>query len=248
MLWNRSHNPIDASTWLLWARLSGQQVAWKGFHGSLLGSLEELAKADGSPYLVYTPFWKNFLTKYEERILPKVRKLPSFPKTAAELGCGIDDLQLLPNTPWYKGFSEHWTPGEEAALARLKSFLKHPVREYGSKRDQPHEKGTSMLSPHLHFGELHPHRVLSLVCQSYGPLEQIQKPDVVQFCKEILWREFSYHLLQHFPKTPSQPLRPAFKDFPWRKNSRLFKAWSRGQTGYPIVDAGMRQLANRLDA
>ena len=113
---------------------------------------------------------------------------------------------------------------------------------YNRFRDFPSNEGTSKLSPHLHFGEIHPQRVLYLIYKKFGELSQISDVNIKQFCKEILWREFSYHLLKHFPRTEKEPLREAFKSFPWRNNNKKFTLWTQGKTGYPMVDAGMRQL------
>ena len=214
----------------------------KAYPGNLLCSTDFLLKKDGLPYLVYTPFWNNFVKKYELAGLSKPKKIPPFSTEVSKFGCSLDSLGLLSKLDWHKGFHDWWQPGEEEALKKTKRFIKKGLAGYNSARDRPAIKGTSMLSPHLHFGEIHPQRVLSLISEQYGSLSKIHNLNTIQFCKEILWREFSYHLLHHFPKTPINPLREVFKNFPWKRNKKHFTAWTRGQTGYPIVDAGMRQL------
>ena len=243
VLFNHSHNPFELKVeQKLRKHLDSQNIATHSFHGSLLCPTDSLLKADGSPYLVYTPFWRNFLKKYKPQSIQGPLKLPSLPAKITSLCVGIESLALLPPLKWHENFHHYWSVGEEAAEKKVKEFIKKGLESYNSDRDLPSQDGTSRLSPHLHFGEIHPQRILSMVESKFGALETIKDPNIIQFCKEVLWREFSYHLLHHFPKTPSQPLRDAFKKFPWKKNQKLFKAWSKGLTGYPIVDAGMRQL------
>ena len=243
VFWNRSYNPSEAKKIAsITKALKETSVAVETFQGNLLCSPVELLKKDGSPYLVYTPFWRNFLTKYTPQKIDKPSKLPAIPNEFKHSEHDVSALQLLPELSWHENFHKYWNPGEQEALKQTKSFLKKKIADYNSARDLPAINGTSKLSPYLHFGEIHPQRILWLVFEEFGDLENITDPNIVQFCKEILWREFSYHLLNHFPKTPTHPLRESFKNFPWKKNKQLFNAWKRGQTGYPIVDAGMRQL------
>lgn len=243
LLWNRRYDPSEAKkVQSLVKALKEEKIQVETFSGSLLCTPEELLKKDGSPYLVYTPFWKNFLSKYKVKKLEKPRSLPPIPEDYIYRGYEVEELCLLPDLTWHKAFHHYWKPSEKEALKQTRSFLKKGLTSYHSKRDLPAVKGTSKLSPYLHFGEIHPQRILWLVAEEFGDLKKIADANIVQFSKEILWREFSYHLLNHFPKTPNQPLRESFKKFPWKKNKRLLTAWTRGQTGYPIVDAGMRQL------
>lgn len=243
VLWNRSYDPSEAKkVYNITQTLKEAKINVETFSGSLLCPPEELLKKDGSPYLVYTPFWRNFLTKYKEKKIDKPRKLPPIPQRFKHIECQLTKLSLLPNLSWHESFHEHWSPGENEALKQTRLFLKKGITSYNFARDIPAVKGTSKLSPYLHFGEIHPQRILWLVVKEFGDLKKLTDPNLIQFCKEIVWREFSYHLLNHFPKTPTQPLRESFNNFPWKKNKRLFTAWSRAQTGYPIVDAGMRQL------
>ena len=127
---------------------------------------------------------------------------------------------------------ETWHPGEAGAQAQMKAFVAHGVKQYPAERDRPDHQGTSRLSPHLHFGEISPRQIWHAA----------QDPAAAPYLRQIVWREFAHHLLFHFPQTANEPLRAEFSRFPWRRNERHFRAWSRGQTGYPLVDAGMREL------
>jgi len=243
VLWNRSYNPKESKTVKqLIKKLTNLDVRYESFEGSLLKNPKSLTKSDGTPYLVYTPFWNNFLKQNQEKILSSPTVLPPLPKNYEHHNTSVENLKILGKNSWYKKFHEFWTPGEKEALRKVSDFLKHKVGQYQSLRDLPHKDGTSCLSPHLHFGEIHPQRILSLVEKNHGPIAKIKDPSIIQFCKEILWREFSYHLLQFFPHTTDLSLKEKFSSFPWRKNKTYFLAWTKGQTGYPIVDAGMRQL------
>ena len=242
LLWNRSYDPSESSKVKTVKERCELFLDVKPYEGNLLCSPEELLKKDGSPYLIYTPFWKNFLSKYVVKKVPQVNKLPPLPQSARGMGCQVEDLNLLPSFPWHEEFHRYWRTGEEEALKKVRNFIKKNIKAYNHARDLPDKEGTSLLSPHFHFGEIHPQRVLSMIADEYGDLSKIRDLNVIQFMKEILWREFSYHLLQHFPKIPTEPFREAFKAFPWKKNKKYFIAWTKGETGYPIVDAGMRQL------
>ncbi|MBR0671472.1 cryptochrome/photolyase family protein [Neoroseomonas soli] len=193
----------------------------------------------GNPFSVYTPFSRAVFALLEG--LPPPLPAPTHLTLApgAPEGLPPDALRLLPRPPvpdWAADFPAHWTPGEEGATARLGAFLEHGLAGYADRRNDPAaEWGTSGLSPHLHLGEISPRQVWHAAREKGGK-------GVETFLKELLWREFSHHLLWHRPEMPTAPLRPEFRAFPWRRDADLLRAWQRGQTGYPIVDAGMRQL------
>jgi deoxyribodipyrimidine photo-lyase len=147
----------------------------------------------------------------------------------------LDALGLLPTIPWDASFHDHWRPGEAGAQERLDSFLSEAVTGYHTQRDRPDCDGTSRLSPHLHFGEISPRQV-------WHALGRRTSRGAETFRTELGWREFAHHVLYHFPHTPEAPLRTQFERFPWDSNPRLLRAWQRGRTGYPIVDAGLREL------
>ena len=161
---------------------------------------------------------------------------------------------------WASGIRGAWNPGETGARVQLEAFLKSAVHRYSEDRNRPDFRGTSRLSPFLHFGEISPREVWHAVREALaaaapaaaprsGAFERTQgggDPSLAwrssQYLAELGWREFAHHLLYHFPGTPEEPLRSEYRAFPWRKDARLLKAWQKGLTGYPIVDAGMREL------
>jgi deoxyribodipyrimidine photo-lyase len=148
----------------------------------------------------------------------------------------LDELKLLPKEQWDTGFKEHWQPGEKGAKNALNAFLSQGIHDYKDGRDRPALKAISRLSPHLHFGDISPRQVIDA-------LKTMEDNDNVEhFKREIRWREFSYYLLYHFPGLPTQNLKTNFDQFPWGNNAEFIKRWQQGQTGYPMVDAGMREL------
>ena len=193
----------------------------------------------GAPFSVFTPFSRAVFAALEG--LPPPLPAPDALTFAAGAPEGLPSAAfgLLPAPPepdWAAEFPAHWTPGEAGASARLATFLRDGLAGYAERRNLPAaEWGTSGLSPHLHLGEVSPRAVWHAAkAQGGAGLET--------FLKELLWREFSHHLLWHRPEMPEEPLRPAFKAFPWRHDAAMLAAWRRGRTGVPIVDAGMRQL------
>jgi deoxyribodipyrimidine photo-lyase len=154
----------------------------------------------------------------------------------------VASLALLPKLDWPSGLAAAWTPGESAALRRLQRFAEEACADYADRRDAPGTLGTSRLSPHLHFGEIGPRQIWHAVRRAALARGRNFSWRDSQFLTEIGWREFAYHLLYHFPRTPEQPLRAHFARFPWRSSGTSLGAWQRGATGYPIVDAGMREL------
>ncbi len=238
--WNRRYEPASI------ARdkelKAGLGVEAKSFNAALLFEPHTVQKKTGGPFQVFTPYWTHCLTlKVEEPV-----KLPGgafaaparWPKSLELVA-----LKLLPTIPWDRGFVDQWTPGEVGALKRLKKFAADAMADYTKRRDLPEFDGTSALSPHLHFGEIGPRQIWALVC-GQGKESGVFPPNrgAQTFLKEVGWREFAHHLLYHFPQTPTQPLRTEFAAFPWRKDAKQLRAWQRGRTGYPIIDAGMRQL------
>jgi deoxyribodipyrimidine photo-lyase len=142
---------------------------------------------------------------------------------------------------WAVGFSDVWTPGEDAARNRLNNFLRSGVAEYHERRNRPDLAGTSRLSPHLHYGEISPRQCWQRA-RAIAEAHPERGKGVEVFLKELLWREFSYHQLAQHPRMPDAPVREPFADFPWKNDAKALRSWQRGRTGYPIVDAGMREL------
>jgi deoxyribodipyrimidine photo-lyase len=150
----------------------------------------------------------------------------------------LEDLELEPKIDWAAGMRAAWRPGEEGAQQELKRFLAG-VEGYASDRNYPSKPGTSRLSPHLHFGEISPREIWHSVLARRN---RENAAAVDAYLREVGWREFAYHLLFHFPFTADECLRREFDRFPWSNNRDLLRRWQRGETGYPLVDAGMREL------
>ena len=194
---------------------------------------ERIKTKTGGAYGVYTPFARAcFEAGVSEDSCPTPAHIPG---VSGISGDTLADWHLLPQTPdWAPGLRATWTPGEAGAHARAQTFLAGPVQHYSATRDLPALPGTSMLSPHLHFGEISPRRLWHQAAQAGSGAHM--------FLKELLWREFSLHLLWQHPDMRRTPIRPEFAAFPWREDAAALAAWQRGQTGIPIVDAAMRQL------
>lgn len=213
------------------ARLKRLGVAAHETGGTLLREPEDLLREDGSPYRVFTPFYKRLLGMGSPGTpLAAPERLPG----PAAWPQSEDPDAILPDLQPERaeGFAATWQPGEKGALRRLEQFQEQ-VASYARHRDFPAEEGVSRLSPHLHFGEVSPRTV-------WYVLEGMPGADT--FLRQLVWREFAHHLLVHFPATPSEPLREEFARFPWGEDEAAFRAWTDGLTGYPIVDGGMRQL------
>ncbi|MGE0595526.1 MAG: deoxyribodipyrimidine photo-lyase, partial [Hyphomonadaceae bacterium] len=208
-------------------------------HGAaLLFEPWEVKTKGGEPFKVFTPFWRACQQMTPRTPLPAPRGLRFF-----EGACASDALpswRLLPTKPnWAATFEPTWTPGEAGAQASLRAFLKNKVKAYPSARDQLAVDGTSKLSPHLHFGEISPAQIFA-AAQTH--VAEQSPGGVDKFLTELGWRDFSHHLLFHWPSLPQQNWRAQFDAFPWRDDDDALEAWRRGRTGYPVVDAAMRQL------
>ena len=206
---------------------------------TLLFNPEVIKNGQGLPYKVYTPFFKACQSQIvEKQVGRKVGKIVGIKKKVSSLT--IEDLHLLPKMNWADHWPKYWTPGEDGAMRTLRWFLKNGVLEYEKMRDYPFEDGVSMLSPHLQMGEISPRQVWIETIKSQKVHNANSK--IWPFLRQLIWREFAYHLLAHFPDTTEKPLQKQFIKFPWKTDKKRLKAWQMGLTGYPIVDAGMRQL------
>ncbi|MFP4157241.1 MAG: cryptochrome/photolyase family protein [Opitutales bacterium] len=212
-------------------------VEVRSFNGSLLNEPHTVSTGEGKPYKVYTPYWKRVK---DRRIDPPCEVDLAKAKFCgdSELSLSLGELGLLPDHSWPKKLEAHWEVSEAAALNQLKTFLAEPVGDYASARDLPDRFGTSRLSPYLHWGLIGPRQVMQQLHQKHDL--RAQGPQV--FAKEIYWREFAYNVLYHFPNTPDVPLQEKYADFPWEDDRSVLRRWQQGRTGYPIVDAGMREL------
>jgi len=236
---NRLYEPwARASDAAVAAALKQRGVPIHGANAALLFEPWTVRTQSGGAFGVYTPFSRACFAASpppQPTSAPALIPAPDrFPPSEQ-----LDDWGLLPTTPdWAGGLRETWTPGEASAQARLSRFIAGPLVHYDRLRNRPDLAATSGLSPHLHWGEISPRQVWHAAEAAGAP----RGKGTETFLKELLWREFSYHLLWHHPELPEQPLKPAFADFPWRNDVKALRAWQRGRTGYPIVDAGMRQL------
>ncbi len=241
--WNRRYEPaVIARDTVIKKKLSSAGLDVESFNGSLLFEPMHVATKEGKPYQVFTPFWRALLGRDEPA--PPVAGPKKLTAAAARpKSLTVTDLGLRPTIDWAGTMRTTWTPGEAGAAKRLASFLTDRLGGYGTERDRPDHDGTSSLSAHLHFGEVSPRRVWHAVREATGgaPAAKITgSPEV--YLRELGWREFANHLLYHFPHTTDTPLRADYARFPWADDPVGLRAWQRGRTGFPIVDAGMRQL------
>jgi deoxyribodipyrimidine photo-lyase len=245
LYWNRRYEPAiiarDARLKTLLAA-AGREV--RSFNAALLHEPHTIANKQDRPFQVFTPFWRHCLTLPVEapRRFATTRLLaPSrWPVSLA-----LAELELRPTRRWAEGFAAVWTPGEAGAARRLEAFAQGAMVQYSEQRNVPGVAGTSMLSAYLHFGELGPRQVWAAVrAESRDTGVFPPSKGAAVFLSEIGWREFAHHLVFHFNHTPEQPLRADFNRFPWAEDpeGKQLRAWQKGATGYPIVDAGMRQL------
>ena len=242
VVWNRQYEPwATARDTAIKAGLKARGISVQSHNAALLHEPWTIRTKDDRPYQVYSPFWRACRASGEPprpQGGPKALIAPDqWPQSDR-----LDDWRLLPTEPdWAEGLRETWTPGEAGAINRLDTFLDRALNAYKSDRNRPDLDATSGLSPHLHFGEIGPRQVWHA---ARARMEQAgtAEDQAEHFLKELVWREFSHHLLFHFPDLPEAPLNQRFAAFPWADDDALLRAWQRGRTGYPIVDAGMRQL------
>jgi deoxyribodipyrimidine photo-lyase len=243
--WNRRYEPavVKRDTAIKKA-LAADGLEAESFNGGLLYEPMHVATKEGRPYQVFTPFWRALLGRAEPaEPVAAPRKFVAAAARGAAKPLSVAALGLLPTIDWAATMRRTWTPGEAGARKRLDAFLERRLSGYSSERDRPDHEGTSGLSPHLHFGEVSPRRVWHAVREAVGgtPAARITgSPEV--YLRELGWREFASHLLFHFPHTSDAPLRADYARFPWVQDPVGLRAWQRGGTGFPVVDAGMRQL------
>ncbi len=236
--WNRRYEPaIIARDTAVKAMLREDSIDAESFNGSLLFEPWEIKTKSGGPYKVYTPFLKCCLATPLPDLGTEPRRFVSPQKTPRSEP--LEALELEPKIGWAEGMRASWTPGNAGARAELKRFLGGVGAEYGERRNRPDFVGTSRLSPYLHFGEI---SVRDIWQQLQKQLRAEPSEGLKIFGQELIWREFGYHLLFHFPHTVDSPLRAEFSRFPWQEDGQQLRAWQRGATGYPFVDAGMREL------
>ena len=221
--------------------LQSRGIATRSFNGSLLWEPSNICKDDGSPYKVFTPFYRRGCLSgpFAPRlVLPDPQYIAYVEVQQYDPGLAVSSLRLIPQGEgeWHLKLAKYWTVGESAAHKRLVTFLAHGIMEYKKGRDFPAKLRVSMLSPYLSHGHISPSQIWEAVTQL--PSDE----NVEHFKSELGWREFAYYLLYHYPQLPTQNLQSKFDAFAWVEEPKQLYAWQRGQTGIPIVDAGMRQL------
>ena len=238
--WNRCYEPAHvARDQRIKTDLRQSGVAAESFNAGSIAEPWSMKTRTGNPYRVFTPFWKALRGDHSPPA-PQPKPAQIDPFRGEFSGDHLDVWRLLPTSPnWAGGFSD-WMPGEAGARARLGSFLGR-VGSYGMDRNRPDLLGTSRLSPHLHWGEIGPRQVWHRIL-AHCHAKELATDSAESFLREIGWREFATHLLFHFPHMPERALRPEFETFPSIPDTNLADCWRRGVTGYPLVDAGMREL------
>lgn len=235
--WNRCYEPLSlAQEARIKKGLESIGVGSTSYNSSLLIEPLEVKNQSGGFFKVFTPFWKHCISSIDIPSPVVLNKIPACIKSEGE---SIQEWNLQPKS-WGGGFADLWEPGEDGAIRKLETFI-HKIEYYARSRDIPGEEGTSMLSPHLHFGEISVWDLYRAACGS-SAANSMSAASVERFIAEIGWREFSYYLLQHKSDLADSNFRAEFDDFPWEKDDEVLTRWQSGETGYPIVDAGMRQL------
>jgi deoxyribodipyrimidine photo-lyase len=236
VFWNRCYDPHSIERDSNIKRiLLDNKIKVRTFNGSLIIEPWEIMKDDNTPYKVFTPFYKKAYLNSEDI---KISKYDTSHITYVSNNkyCDINILKLLSDLEWEKKVLSSWKIGEAAALTKVNKFLSNGVLDYKEGRNFPSKNNVSLLSPHIHFGEISPKRIW-INTKKLKPNKNLQ-----HFLSEICWREFSYYLLYHFPNLPVKNLQPKFNTFPWVNDDYLLSKWKKGETGYPIVDAGMKEL------
>lgn len=241
VVWNRCYEPWqikrDAK---IKTQLSEMGIEVKSFNANLLWEPWQVLKKDGTPYKVFTPYYRRGCLSQASPRVPIAAPQHVDIQYDQNFDQGLDSLGLMPNIDWYKTMDSLWQPGELGASKKLSEFLPQGAKQYKEQRDFPSISATSKLSPHLHFGEISPNQIWYAAIDSLdGNTEDV---GLDCYLSELGWREFSHYLLFHFPTIPTENFSAKFKFFPWRKDPESLEAWQKGQTGFPIIDAGMREL------
>ena len=236
--WNKIYEPEQLKKDKdIIAQLEINKINYKFFKGNVLNEYSEITKNDGTPFKVYSPFWRHAENYYIESVQLKNKSLKKLKKIKTFFKNQVKPEKILPKKNWYKKFEKYWIPTEREAGKLLQSFINEKVQDYGTKRDYPCINGTSRLSPYIRSGQIHVSSIWRK-CNEIKP----KNIGIKKYVNEIGWREFSHSLINYFPEMLKGNLRKEFDSFPWVKNKEFLNAWKQGMTGYPIVDAGMRQL------
>ncbi len=236
--WNKVYEPdfLEFDKYLS-KILKNQNIYHKIFKGNILNEIHEIKKSDGTAFKVFTPYWRAAEKYYIEKIPLKEKIIKKCKKKINYFKNCIDPEKILPKKNWFKNFEKIWVPDEKFALKELQNFIDDRIINYSEKRNYPYIKGTSKLSPFIKFGQLHVETIWN-ECMK----KKTENIGTSKFLTEIGWREFNHSLINHFPHMLKKNYSKKFDKFPWVKNSKFLNAWKKGFTGYPIVDAGMREL------
>lgn len=236
--WNRRYEPsIIHRDAFVKAELQKQGAKAQSFNSALLFEPWTVLNKQNKPFQIFTPFWKHCLSLAEpQKPIPAPSKIKGY---IGEIETdSLSSLALLPKVHWDIGLERAWHSGEDRAKQTLNHAIKHVIADYQTMRDFPAVDGVSHLSPYLHHGEISPRTIWHSVRKHFKADDE----GASAFLRQLGWREFAYHLLYHFPHTPTDPLKKDFASFPWKTDYTELRAWQNGKTGYPFVDAGMRQL------
>ncbi len=234
--WNRCYEPWIIERDKKLKNYLKQKIKVNSFNGSLLWEPWEILKNDSTPYKVFTPFYKRGCLVAREPREPRSEKITFFKHNFN--GLKVNELGLLSNKKWEKKILNEWNVGEINSLNIMKSFFENGVKNYSEGRNFPIKKNVSRLSPFIHWGQISP----NTLWYELKKAKNLNENDVEVFKSELGWREFAYYLLYHFPHLQKRNLKSNFDNFQWLDDKKNFKKWSRGLTGIPIVDAGMREL------
>ena len=236
--WNKIYEPdVIAKGKKIRDLFIKNEINYKYFKGNILNEFQEITKNDGTPFKVFTPFWRNAEQVYLNQppsknyiVKKKIKKIIIFKKC-------IEPIDILPKKNWYKKFEKYWKVSENESKKILKNLIENKIKDYGTSRDIPSIEGTSKLSPYIKHGQIH-------VGSIWKKCSEIKSKGIGyrKYINELGWREFSHSLINYFPEFLKGNFRKEFDKFPWAKNEKFLKAWKKGMTGYPIVDAGMREL------
>ena len=236
--WNKTYEPYYLKLdQYLSKNFEKNKISFQIFKGNILTEFDDMKvkKSDGSPFRVFTPFWRNAEKIHLDKIPAKEKKIFKCKKEVSFFKSDYPIDKILPTNKWVKKFEKYWIPSEENAVKELKNFLNNRIENYSDARNFPNIVGTSKLSPFIKHGQIHVEFI-------WEECIKIKKPGVSKFLAEIGWREFNHTLINNFPKMVKYNYSKKFDKFPWEKNSKFLTAWKKGLTGYPIVDAGMREL------
>ena len=236
--WNKIYEPdVIAKGKKIRDLFIKNEINYKYFKGNILNEFQEITKNDGTPFKVFTPFWRNAEQVYLNKPLSKNYIVKKKTKKISYFKKCIEPIDILPKKNWYKKFEKYWKVSENDSKKILKNLIENKIKDYGTSRDIPSIEGTSKLSPYIKHGQIH-------VGSIWKKCSEIKSKGIGyrKYINELGWREFSHSLINYFPEFLKGNFRKEFDKFPWAKNEKFLKAWKRGMTGYPIVDAGMREL------